>query len=657
MSDNSSMETQTRNSPQRNRIGKLAGFLLLGTAAICFFWYRRSEELPEKNMPEAINHADSNDGRAEEFLIPEPAATPFRNAASEVAYVGNQACVACHTSEYESYLHTNHSRSLEPVDIVHEPPDGEFVHELSGQHYRVYRQDGKLRLREFIRDADGREVILEDHAANYALGSGNNARMYLVAVGEYLDESPMTWYPHKREWGMSAGYELDPYQPGFTREVGWGCMFCHSGRTHRIGGSEQRLQVQDLAISCERCHGPGELHVKERSEGLPIRNKVDDTIVNLKHLSRQRKEDICSQCHLSANADVMVRTRDIADFRPGMRMSDFRVSYRLDRLESARTVSGQILQLRLSRCYTQSETMTCATCHDPHSDSEESVRIEQYRMVCLNCHQVDSCRSPSANRNATQPADNCIACHMPKGPTDIPHFSFTHHTIGIHERESKKVRITESNHLVPVADISHLPELERLRLLGLANDQYASKLAGGLDDERRYDPYYPELSKVFAARSRAILEDVRARELRDAEVEEFFCRLFWRKNPQLCISHAEAALQDKEISPQTRSNVLFTLASTHFDLGHYETAKPLLEELVKMGRDEIALMLLGICYQKEGNLAETERLIKEAIRANPARADLHISLASLYRQMGDKTRSEQHLKQAELLSETIPQTR
>ena len=74
---------------------------------------------------------------------------------------------------------------------------------------------------------------------------------------------------------------------------------------------------------------------------------------------------------------------------------------------------------------------------------------------------------------------------MPRGPTDIPHLSFTHHRVGIHATEPRHDKLTESDRLVPVSDVSGLPELERLRLLGLANDAFEAKLAGGLNDESR----------------------------------------------------------------------------------------------------------------------------------------------------------------------------
>ena len=63
--------------------------------------------------------------------------------------------------------------------------------------------------------------------------------------------------------------------------------------------------------------------------------------------------------------------------------------------------------------------------------------------------------------------DNCVACHMPQSPTEIPHFAFTHHRIGLHDVDQPPVdKGIES--LVPLVDLSHLPKIEQDRLLGLA---------------------------------------------------------------------------------------------------------------------------------------------------------------------------------------------
>ncbi len=654
-SDNRPVNAQPGAARRRKACLRLA--VILTPVLAWLFWQVASDDGREEDLQGVADRTGPSPRDSRPYILPQIAPTRFRNASREVEYVGNRACVDCHPDEHESYLQTSHSRSLEPVVVAQEPPDGDFFHELSGRHYRVYRDGETLRLQEYIEEDSGDRVVLVDQPAQYALGSGNHARMYFVKIGDYLVESPMTWYPRRKVWGMSAGFELDPQQQGFGREVSAGCLYCHAGRVATMGASDLRMEVEELAISCERCHGPGALHVAERKANRPVRDGLDDSIVNLRHLSRERQEDVCSQCHLSSLADVNVHGRSVEDFRPGMRMSDFRVSYRVDRPESARTVSGQIEQMRQSRCYIESESMTCFTCHDPHTSPGQAAGIGHYRQTCLNCHPGDSCRASAGARAGTQPADNCISCHMPKGPTDIPHFSFTHHRVGIHEDASGKIRYVETDRLVPVAGISHLPPLEQRRLIGLANDQFAGNLAGGLDDEFRYDASYRALSDVFRNRARQVLTEVRAAGVKDPDVELFFSRAHWRTDPARCILHAESALQSPTIPPALRRAALFNLASSYFDQGRCDRAQPYLEELVQQERNEIPLMLLGICHQKQGDLEGAVRLVKEAIAADPTRADLHTFLASVCHQRGDQSEAEKHLQRAELLSRRIPQPR
>ena len=627
-------------------------------ALIALIWLPSFFSAREKSSSERPNQTSGPSARPAEddrLLIPDITPSPFRNATPDVAYVGSQACIECHRDEHGTYLQTTHSRSLAEVNVLHEPAGGEYFHEISGRHYRVNREGEALRLREFIEDSQGAEVILAEHEAQYALGSGNYARMYLVKLDNFLIEAPVTWYPRRGEWGMSAGYERNPHQVGFGREVDSLCLYCHAGRVEAIAGAGLRLKVVEMAIGCERCHGPGALHVQERNAQLAVEGDIDDSIVNLRHLPRDRQEDVCSQCHLSAFADVPVRGRSKADFRPGLRMSDFVVSHRIDRPDTAMTVSGQIQQMRLSRCYRESQTMTCATCHDPHSHPDDSRKVEYFREKCLSCHSSSSCGLTLETRTKTEASDNCVICHMPRGPTDIPHFTFTHHRVGIHAPGTKADKITEADQLVPIGDIAQLPELERQRLLGLANDTFAGKLANGLDDESRDDPTYRALAKVFKNRARQLLEGVRSQGLQDAAVEDFFSRIHWRKEPELCIAHAEAALHSKHIGTSIQLSALYSLASTHFDQGRYEQAVPYLEELVSKERSEISLMLLAICQEKKGDLAEAVRLIHEAILASPDRADLHIHLATVYQRMGRTDDAEKHLQAAKLLAQRVPQ--
>lgn len=653
--------------PQRPNGGKsMAGllYLAIGCVALALLvvsvvaWSLRQQT---QQRQEQLRQLQADARRAaeaaeqERLRLPDVATSSFRNTTPTTKYVGNGQCQECHQGEHQSYLQTTHSRSMEAVKVAQEPPDGEFFHEISGRHYRVYRDGESLKLREFIQDDQGQEVVLTDQVAQYALGSGNYARMYLVRDGDFLIEAPMTWYPRRQTWGMSAGYEKDAHQQGFSREIDSNCLHCHAGKVDVIDQANLRLHIDEMAISCERCHGPGSLHVNERKAGLPIKGVIDDSIVNLRHLSREKQEDVCAQCHLSGSADVSVRGRSKADFRPGLRLADFVVSFRVDRQQSEMTVSGQIQQMRLSRCYQGSKSMTCATCHDPHAVPDKSQTVTYFRDKCLTCHREQSCKMPVAERRQKQAQDYCVTCHMPSGPTDIPHFSFTHHRVGIHAEQPKFDRYTAADQLVGIGDLSHLPELERLRLLGLANDTFAGKLSGGLNDEFRDDPTYRQLADVFTNRGRQILEKLQSQGLQDPEVDTFFSRLNWRRDADQCIAFAEAAMKSKQILPGTRASALYYLASSRFDRREYEQALPLLEELVKIERSEITLMLLAICYQREGKLSEALELVNKALLDSPDRADLHLYLASIYDKLDKTDEAESHRQRASLLTEKVPQ--
>jgi tetratricopeptide (TPR) repeat protein len=266
----------------------------------------------------------------------------------------------------------------------------------------------------------------------------------------------------------------------------------------------------------------------------------------------------------------------------------------------------------------------------------------------------ESCKLPIKARLEKEPNDYCIACHMPRGPTDIPHLSFADHRVGVHAARADD-KLAASDQLVPAADVSHLPEHERQRLFGLANDEFAGKLAGGFTDETRHDPFHRQLSRVFHDRARRSLEGARSRGLRDPEVEAFFSRLYWRKDPDRCIEHAEAALRSPHVSRDARKAALYNLGSSLFDQREYERAFPYLEELALSERSEISLMLLAICQQKKDNLAEAVRLINQAILVSPDRADLHDHLASICRKTGKAREAEYHSQRAALLRRKVPQ--
>ena len=161
-------------------------------------------------------------------------------------------------------------------------------------------------------------------AVSYAVGSGAKVRSYIVDRLGYLLASPACWYPHGGRWDLAPGYEARDRH--FNRPVTPGCLFCHSNFAEHVEGTVNQYRepsIRGFAIGCERCHGPGELHVAARGRGEPPDGKADLTIVNPTRLETGLRQAICEQCHLQGEERVVGRGRGDWDFRPGLPLYPF----------------------------------------------------------------------------------------------------------------------------------------------------------------------------------------------------------------------------------------------------------------------------------------------------------------------------------------------
>ena len=571
--------------------------------------------------------------------LPAVRTSPFRNTTSQARYAGSAACVECHRNEHESYLRTAHSRALEEVDVLDEPDDVEFLHRRSGRQYKVYRESGQLRHSESIPNSDGTEFVLSDYPIRYRIGSGHHSRSYLVETDGFLVESPITWYTSTSAWWMSPGYDVE-HHGGFERIADIGCVYCHAGHAEAAQGSDFRVTVHDGAISCETCHGPGALHVAHHRSGGAAAQETDFTIVNPAKLTRDQTDAICAQCHLRGAAITTLRGRAITDFRPGLSLADFRTDYVLEPPDKSMSVVGHVEQMRKSLCFQQSETLTCTTCHHPHETPADEDRIEYFRQSCLGCHATNDCGLDVEVRKRADEQDNCVKCHMPQSPTDIPHFAFTHHRIGLHEPVGNGPALgsSEVSHLVPVYDLSHLPKMDRLRGLGLAYLELSEKQAS------------PAAFEAYRLRAIRLLESVRQDGLRDGDVDAALARLYWeRQDLAQAIDLADEALRE-QVSSRARANALFVLGDSHLQLNQPLRALPAFETLAQMRRQSEVWVLLGVCHQANGQAEQAISAFERAVEISPARTDVHQMLAGLYQAVGKAEAAERHRRIASRLA-------
>jgi hypothetical protein len=363
--------------------------------------------------------------------------TPFLNVRPEVRYVGDERCGDCHV-EGTTYPRHPMGRSLAPTaDVAGAERYDEASHdpfEKSGFLFRVERRGGRIVHSATRRLADGRDLYALAREPAFAVGSGTRGRSYLVNQDGYLYESPITWFPQVGHWDISPGYATRTL---FDRPIKPACLFCHSNPVQPVADTINRYHtpVTAAAIGCERCHGPAELHLRDRDAGAPL-TSPDRTIVNPARLAPALRDAVCEQCHLQGEARVLRRGRAPFDYRPGLPLHLFwSVFVRPPEWTEGLKFVGHVEQMRASACARGSGgKFGCISCHDPHRLPDAGERVAYYRDRCQRCHEDKPCVRSSPARDDPHHLDdrenNCVGCHMPRRPnTDILHTSVVDHRI------------------------------------------------------------------------------------------------------------------------------------------------------------------------------------------------------------------------------------
>ena len=288
--------------------------------------------------------------------------------------------------------------------------------------------DGSFFQKRYQLDGDGREINAFEMEIDYAVGFGFKERDYATQLpGGELVQMPVVWYRDEGVWSIAPEYD-HPNHDGFRRRLNYRCMFCHAAYP-RLGGGQGRYETQtplfepgvSTGVDCERCHGPGSIHVRRASSGAPDAD-TRESIVNPSRLDRDREMDVCLQCHLeTASAPLPNSTlkvgRGMFSFRPGEKLTDYAAYFDFPPdvgHDDDFNIVHQGYQLVRSACFKGSE-MTCVTCHDPHRTPEDPVTF--FKARCMECHDDRSCVLEQVDRTAAND-DNCMSCHMPQRRTD-----------------------------------------------------------------------------------------------------------------------------------------------------------------------------------------------------------------------------------------------
>ncbi len=359
--------------------------------------------------------------------------TSYLNLQDSVQYMGGQTCRSCHSEIHNDFMQTGMGKSFH-LASQEKTAASYGVHDLvydekSNFYYKPYFENGSMYIKEFR--LSGKDTIhsrVEKIA--YIVGSGQHTNSHILNENGYIFQAPITYYTQDKKWDMAPGFEEINLR--FSRTLEAECLTCHNHFPKKVEGSFHKFEEMPTGIECERCHGPGEIHVKEKLAGklVDTANYIDYSIVNPRDLSRNLQMDLCQRCHLQG-LSVLNEGKSFYDFKPGMELSSVFNVY-LPRYENSHDkfiMASQADRLKLSPCFMNSQELTCLSCHHPHHSIEKTDQ-SQYINACLSCHTKEKnyCSIPKEIR--LKESDNCISCHMQKsGSTDIPHVEITDHFI------------------------------------------------------------------------------------------------------------------------------------------------------------------------------------------------------------------------------------
>jgi predicted CXXCH cytochrome family protein len=357
-------------------------------------------------------------------------ASPFRNVRREVAYVDEARCAECHAEQARHFARHPMGRSAAVVHSEDPIPSQPF--DAAGYRFSAQRRAGEVIHQAQWLDGRGQVVAEADRPIRYEIGSGTRGRSYLFELDGCLFQSPISWFAQTQTWDLSPGFHaLYPPEPPIEPA----CLFCHVNRAEPVPHTRHRYRpplIEGPAIGCQRCHGPGELHVRARTGNEPVEGTFDATIVNPRHLPALLRDNVCEQCHLQGERRVLRRDRESFDYRPGLPLHLFwSVFVRAPEVGEEFKAVGHVEQMHASRCFRASAgQMGCTSCHDPHRQPSAAERVDEYRRRCLACHETRPCTLPPAQRRVQSARDSCIDCHMPRFQTsNIAHTAVTDHRI------------------------------------------------------------------------------------------------------------------------------------------------------------------------------------------------------------------------------------
>jgi Tfp pilus assembly protein PilF len=598
----------------------------------------------------------------------------FLNAVAGTEFVGSAACASCHEDQYEGFQSHGMANSfyeLTPERVVETLPGPWVIDAENGFRYRAERRADQVVQVEQLRTASGRVVHTLERRMRFVMGSGTTARTYFDDSEGFLYQLPLTWYTQEGKWDFSPGYQVANKR--FERKVPERCMACHNDYTESQPFSAGKFVDIPAGIGCERCHGPGALHVSERLAVPEPLNEVDSTIVNPAHLSLERRLDVCQQCHLHTTVSVLREGEGAFDFRPSHDLSEYVAMYSVPEPETNTEIGviSHVDRMKQSACFLETVSLggsfECTTCHDPHQGFRASGPA-YFNQTCLTCHAAQEITAIPSHPAAEA---NCISCHMPRvEASEAPHSSFTDHRIRVvssrEASEGGEAARTGGSALEP-----YWPEDGPTRYKGIAyvilgrQRGDAALLRRGaelLDSLASAEDLHGEaqflrgIARMELGDPRAALEGLGAAIQVDGDVPErlnAFAQALEATGGDLSV--AEEAYARAVAAQPARADIWVNYGRLLESQGRLEEATAAYQEATTQEPWlASASYNLGTALARSGQPAEARKVLLAAVKLEPRDPQIWGNLGAVYGQLGQPDSTRFAFEQAVLLAPDDP---
>jgi hypothetical protein len=582
-----------------------------------------------------------NSPEKKEEAVADAHGSPWRNVYdTSVHYVGMQTCRGCHSEIYDTYIQTGMGQSFDHAtrqksaaefsshSIVYDK-DLDFYYKPFWQHDSLYimefRTEGKDTVHKRIQKVD------------YIVGSGQHTNSHIFNKNGYFYQAPITFYTQKKQWDLAPGFEKG-VNSRFSRLIELECMSCHNGLPEFVPNSQNKYLSIKTGIDCERCHGPGSLHVAQKQAGniVDTSKGPDYTIVNPRRLPTELQNNVCQRCHLQGIA-VVNDGKTFFDFRPGMHLSEV-MNVFMPEYEGAKDkmiMASHVERMKKSNCYVSSGKMSCITCHNPHVSVKFTPRT-QYLNACQSCHggaQQVHCSEDAAVR--AQKNDDCVTCHMPHNSSiDIPHVAVTDHYI------RKR----------PMQDTLQKKITAFLGLQCFNNDKVdaITTARGYMEFYERYNPNKGLIDSALYYLGKQPNEEATTKQNRDY-IRAYFLLDDFNRVVQYATKLQAAGMND--------AWTCYRIGEAYYQLQEADKALPWYHRAVAIWPYSLDFQnKYGTCLLATGNVNEAQKTFSFIVNENPDYLSANTNLGYIYMQQGNNTMAYEHLSRARMLDPDHEQT-